>query len=190
MAAFISCVLTGRKAALMAEFWTMDAHFLPPKLDVFAVFRLRGLCKKSKIDNHLAMKFINGSIVFMGLTGTMIHFSLSLLVPKWTLTVNLMKTAASTSAEETSFVLGKHSWSIHGDSGQCFGGDPYTKELKMSRCRDGEFTCSSGDCISSEERCELRENACFILKSSHTRNCSCKFKPSINSFNIYLNVLE
>ena len=118
------------------------------------LLRLRGLCKKSKIDNHLAMKFINGSIVFMGITGTMIHFSPSLLVPKWTLTVNLMKTAASTSAEETSFVLGKHSWSIHGDSRQCFGGDPYTKDLKMSRCRDGEFTCSSGDCISMEERCD------------------------------------
>ena len=118
------------------------------------LLRLRGLCKGSKIDTHYTMKSINGSVVFLGLTGTEIRFVTTSTIPSWKLSVNQMNTTSSTPAEESSFILGRYTWSVSFDSAQCFGGGSYSTDLKMSGCRGGEFTCSNGDCVSMEDRCD------------------------------------
>ena len=62
---------------------------------------------------------------------------------------------ATTSARETSFILGRHKWMIHLDSPECLEGEPYTAQLKMSGCiTEGEFTCDDGQCVTMEQRCD------------------------------------
>ena len=69
--------------------------------------------------------------------------------------VNLETTMGSSTAEEASFIMGRHEWSIEGDSAQCNRGKPYTAQLKMSGCNtEGEFTCDDGQCVTMEQRCD------------------------------------
>ena len=47
-----------------------------------------------------------------------------------------------------SYVLGTHEWRIEGDNVQCSAkGEAYTATLKLTGCREGEFTCYDGQCI-------------------------------------------
>ena len=135
------------------DIWTRKLQCLC-QFDRIPILRMRGICKASKIDIHYALKSFNRSVIFLGVTGTKINFLPTLSIPRWTLKVNLMNTTASTSAEESSFMLGKNTWNIEEDSAQCFEGKPYTTELKMSGCTEEEFTCSNGDCVKMEERCD------------------------------------
>ena len=65
---------------------------------------------------------------------------------------------AYTTAEQETFALGKHNWTISGDVYQCSGGKPYSRQLKLTGCRDEEFTCNNGQCIKMEERCNQLPN--------------------------------
>ena len=68
----------------------------------------------------------------------------------WQLTVKdiLDNTTAQSNANLASYVLGKHEWVIEGDNMDCSTqGKPYTRVLKLTGCREGEFTCSDGQCI-------------------------------------------
>ena len=137
----LSCTFLGQKLQCLCQF------------DEIPILRMRGLCKGSNIDTHFTLKNSNGSIVFIGLTGTMITFLPSTV--EWKLDINLTKTKGLTSAEETSFILGRHEWNISGDSAQCNKGKPYTSQLKMSGCNtDGEFSCDDGQCVTMEQRCD------------------------------------
>ena len=47
-----------------------------------------------------------------------------------------------------SYVLGTHEWRVEGDNVQCSNkGEAYTATLKLTGCREGEFTCYDGQCI-------------------------------------------
>ena len=66
----------------------------------------------------------------------------------WKLKSDVQNTTAHSKAPLKSFVLGKHEWVITGDNMECSeSGEPYTRLLKLSGCREGEFTCSDGQCI-------------------------------------------
>ena len=107
-------------------------------LPVFPTLRLRGLCKGSNIDTEYKLKFINGSIVYMGVRGSQVKnerkltlgqvfgralsqvkFSSNLGQEGWALTVNLATTTGYTSSGGGSFALGNHSWTIVGDAPKC-----------------------------------------------------------------------
>ena len=117
------------------------------------ILKIKGLCKGSIIDTHYTLKSSNGSVAFMGLTGTVITFR-----PKtyeWALNLNLEKTRGLTSAEEASLILGRHEWRIDRDSAKCNAGKPYISQLKMSGCNtNGEFTCDDGQCVTMKQRCD------------------------------------
>ena len=49
---------------------------------------------------------------------------------------------------------GKQNWTVQGDSKKCHYGKPYEIELKLTGCKDGEFTCDDGQCINMERRCD------------------------------------
>ena len=51
-----------------------------------------------------------------------------------------------------SFTLGKHNWTIKGDT-DCSSRDTYNTELKMSGCSERNFTCNDGQCVSMDLRC-------------------------------------
>ena len=136
-----SCVHLDQKLQCLCQF------------DESPILIMRGLCMGSHIDTHCTLKKSNGSIDYMGLTGTVIRFLPSTL--EWAMGVNLKKTIGVTSAEETSFILGRHEWSIDSDSVKCNRGSPYISQLKISGCKtDGEFTCNDGQCVTMEQRCD------------------------------------
>ena len=97
---------------------------------------MRGLCKDSNIDSEYKLKFINNSIVFMGVSGTEVWlidkynvfqlqriFQVKFVSPLgqegWALKVNLASTTGFTSSGGTSFGLGNRSWTISDDATKC-----------------------------------------------------------------------
>ena len=115
------------------------------------ILRIRGLCKDSKIDTLYTLKRLDGRTVFMGLTGTIIKFLPT--TSEWRLYVSMENTIGWTSAEETSFILGRHDWNIEKDLAECSKGG--SSQLKMSSCNtDGEFTCDDGQCVTMIQRCD------------------------------------
>ena len=139
----ISCVYLSQKLQCLCQF------------DESPILRMRGLCTESNIDTHFTLKTLNGSVAFMGLTGTVIKFLHTSRISKWKIAINLEQTNATTSAAETSFVLGRHEWFIEKDSPECHDGEPYTSQLKLSGCKtDGEFSCDDGQCVTMEQRCD------------------------------------
>ena len=77
-----------------------------------------------------------------------------------------------TDASRESYALGKHIWTIKGDNIKCSKGqDSYDIEMKLTGCKDDEFTCDNGHCVKMEQRCnqltdcrdESDETGCNIL---------------------------
>ena len=117
------------------------------------ILRLRGLCRSSKIDTYYTLKYVDGSIVYKGLTNSQIRFS-SVDSFKWTISVNRHKTQGIALANEKSYIIGRHVWNISDDSFDCENGAPYARVLKMSGCSESQFTCDNGFCLRMEERCD------------------------------------
>ena len=139
----LPCVYLSQKLQCLCQF------------DESPILRLRGLCTESNIDTHFTLKTLNGSVAFMGLTGTVIRFLPTRKISKWTIAINLEKTNGTTSAIESSFSLGRQKWLIENDSPECHEGEPYTSQLKMSGCKtDGEFSCDDGQCVNMAQRCD------------------------------------
>ena len=115
------------------------------------ILKLRGLCKGSHIDTHYTPIYQGGKVLYKGLTNTEITYIETEDDTKWMMTVNRKKTIGQTFADDISYVLGTHSWHITNDTAKC----RYKRmELKMTGCSEGEFTCSNGDCVHMEERCD------------------------------------
>ena len=89
----------------------------------------------------------------------------------WSLSVGATNTTGISKASATSFALGKQIWTVKGDKYECNEGKTYTKELKLTGCMEGEFTCSDGQCVSMDVRCnqlvdcrdKTDEKDCHIL---------------------------
>ena len=105
----------------------------------------------------------------------------------WILTDAESNVTGVSRAPHNSYTLGKHNWTIRGDS-LCSsdGNEHYTTELKMSGCQDGDFTCNDGQCVSLDQRCnqlldcrdKSDEENCNILVFEKSYN---KNVPPINS---------
>ena len=99
-------------------------------LPIFPTLRLRGVCKGSNIDTDYKLKYLNGSVVYMGVRGSQVkcfevqfspqvRFVSTLGQEGWWLTVNLASTTAYTSSGGSSFALGNRSWVIRNDTPKC-----------------------------------------------------------------------
>ena len=74
---------------------------------------------------------------------------------RWILTEAKSDVTAVSRATKTSYLLGKHEWTISNDVYVCGKGEPYTTMLKLTGCKEeGEFTCDDGQCIKMERRCD------------------------------------
>ena len=70
----------------------------------------------------------------------------------WRLEVLGQPTTAWSPAPHSSLLLGRHPWTIESsEDGQV---KPRTTHLKLTACREGEFTCDDGQCVRMEERCD------------------------------------
>ena len=88
------------------------------------------------------------NLFFVNGLGARIEFEESLY--QWTLSFAGCNVTAKSQASKSSYVLGKYNWTFEGDS-KC-----PEKEylLKLTGCFEGQFTCSDGECISMEGRCD------------------------------------
>ena len=152
--------------------------------------QLRGLCLKSTIDRFYVPrnKERSGAVLLIGLDTTIIDYDKESI--SWTLQQHSQNTTAVTDAPLASFVLGSHEWLIENDNVECSKkGAPYTRKLKLTGCREGEFTCSDGQCITMEQRCDqiihCKDNSdeknCYLLVFKEEESYNMKVPPfSIN----------
>ena len=85
-------------------------------------------------------------MLLIGLGTTIIDYDKESI--SWKLLQYSQNTTAVTDAPMASFVMGSHEWLIENDNIECSKkGKPYTRTLKLTGCREGEFTCSDGQCI-------------------------------------------
>ena len=92
--------------------------------------------------------------IYLGIKNTEIKFQAN--TSSWNLDVIAGKygTKAAAKSSHVSFLLGRNSWHIEKDSRDCNSGDPYSAILKLTGCREDEFTCSDGQCRPMAERCD------------------------------------
>ena len=110
--------------------------------------QLRGLCPDSNIDRFYVPrnKKRSGAVQLLGFDTTIIEYDKTHNV--WRLTDHYRNTTASTEASQDSYVLGTHKWTIGNDAIACSPkGDEYKRVLKLTGCRENEFTCNDGQCI-------------------------------------------
>ena len=154
------------KVQIKAVFLFCPCHFPDsPRLT------LRGLCPDSNLDQSYVPRNdpVTGWVYYYGTFKTIAK--LDGLEGKWEMQSAFFNTTASTDAKPSTFILGKHSWNIGGDSQGCHSGQPYTTKLKLTGCTEGDFTCDDGQCVRMEERCnqvpdcrdESDENGCQLV---------------------------
>ena len=98
-----------------------------------------------------------------------IHYDSS--ISQWVYLDPRLNVTARSRATQNSFALGKHNWTVSGDLYHCSKNKDYEIELKLSGCKEDEFTCNDGQCVNMEERCnqipdcddESDERKCKIL---------------------------
>ena len=139
---------------------------------------LSGLCKNSNRDQLYLPRNERSqrSLTYYGTVRTLAMFNGSF----WQMKTNFFNTIAFSDAPDVSFMLGKYNWTIEGDSMKCYKGQAYTKELKLTGCKEGEFTCNDGQCIKMEERCnqvpdcrdKSEENGCqlIVFENNYNKN--------------------
>ena len=118
--------------------------------------KLRGLCSNSNIDPYYVISNDKSTTetVLYGIQSTTIDFDF--LGNRWQLKVvgRAENTSGASAALHVSFLLGQHQWKIENDNKACKSGDSYVVNLKLTGCKDNEFTCSDGQCIKMTGRCD------------------------------------
>ena len=144
--------------------------------------KLRGLCPHSTVRDRYFQPMNNFTdsteLNLVGMYYTKIRYDHGQKV--WTLTDAEYNVTGSSTAPQASYTIGKHNWTIRGDVGCFRNGEEYTIELKMSGCREKQFTCNDGQCVSINQRCdqltdcrdESDEHHCniLILKDGYNKN--------------------
>ena len=125
------------------------------------ILHLRGLCSNSPLvrfertrytPKQLGTSDIDNDVFFVGEISTEIRYNDS--SEQWVISDSTSDVIAESKASKVSYALGKHEWTIYNDVLSCSKGKPYTTLLKLSGCKDGEFTCNDGQCVTMEQRCD------------------------------------
>ena len=83
----------------------------------------------------------------------------------WTIKDSVYNLTAVTTSAKDGYALGKQEWTIEGDHINCHKGETYTTFLKLTGCREGEFTCDDGACVSMEQRCDQLPGEANLMSS-------------------------
>ena len=77
-------------------------------------------------------------------------FSLS----QWVMFDPRVNVTARSRASQISYALGKHNWTVSGDKYPCSADNDYEIQMKLTGCKEDEFTCNDGQCIKMKTRCD------------------------------------
>ena len=122
------------------------------------ILRLRGLCPSTALEGDVftpVNKRPDGSLAYLGLGKTNINYDEA--SHRWILTKlddPEQRTWASSSATKGSGLLGSSEWTFHNDSRECSSTASYQLTLTLTGCLGEEFTCTNGDCVPMETRCD------------------------------------
>ena len=137
--------------------WLCDAigngYFCACSHEKRQLLQLRGLCTGSFLETVFIPRRSVGDVRdlhYVGEQGTEISYDEE--QKQWSLTKQ--KVAGHSISSKRSYVLGKHNWTIENDTYECNNGKPYSVQLKLTSCSDGQFTCNSGQCVRMEDRCD------------------------------------
>ena len=142
--------------------------------------KMRGLCKDSLLDKtYLPQNSpLIGETTYYGNLQTVARYLRD--ENQWKMETIFYNTTAVSKEISGRFMLGKQNWTIEGDSKNCHDGKPYTAVLKLTGCKEGEFTCDDGQCVLMEERCnqvpdcrddsDERDCKVIILKDGYNKN--------------------
>ena len=141
------------------------------------ILHLRGYCLYSDIDDEIFTPMtLNTDQAYIGWIGSIsAQITFNIESNQWVLQDRNNDISARADADQISFALGKHNWTISGDSSECSSD---IMEMKLTGCKDGEFTCDDGQCISMEKRCnqlqdcrdDSDELGCKILELKYGYN--------------------
>ena len=152
----------------------------PCTVDFLPLIHLRGFCPDTDLE-HYTYKVTQSAtdpnnIIMVGYQSARIQYDSSL--SQWVYSDQRLNMTAMSKASQNSFVLGKHKWTLSGDKFQCPGGKEYTLEMKLTGCRNTQFTCDDGQCVKMKERCDQvpqcedqsEEQNCKVLILQHGYN--------------------
>ena len=134
-----------------------DDHIgCPCAYDSPPLIRLRGFCSDTDLE-HLIYTVTQSAadpqkIIMVGFDGAQIQYNSSL--SQWVYSDQGANVRARSKASQNSFALGKHNWTVTDDDEKCSEGNVYTLEMKLTGCKNTEFTCGNGQCVTMEERCD------------------------------------
>ena len=126
---------------------------------------LRGLCDHSAVDK--AYQPMNdytdfAKLQLVGHQKSKIDYDEA--SKSWKLSSAESDVSGISNASHQTFLIGRQSWSIIGDSGCKTNGEEYTVQLKLTGCNaTGQFTCDDGQCVTMEQRSKP-----FLIKEYQT----------------------
>ena len=114
------------------------------------LLRLRGLCSTliRPLFSPKQLPANPGNMILLGNGNTRIEYNDT--SSQWVLTDAKSDVTAVFQATKPSYLLGKHKWTISND--ECNEGKPTM--LKLTGCKEDEFTCDDGQCIKMKRRCD------------------------------------
>ncbi|XP_063596199.1 uncharacterized protein LOC134773051 [Penaeus indicus] len=136
--------------------------------------RMRGFCTSDYKDSLFRIDTDPATNLpaFRGFTKYQIKYGED---KKWQL-LNMWttETVATLFSYDASLPLGLRQWRITADSEICGKQEGSTHALALSACRDNEYSCGDGTCISLESRCDLRVDC---PDNSDETSCSKLVRP-------------
>ena len=120
--------------------------------------KLLGLCDQTLIDRDYQPQNDVKDIETLKLVGHSTSIDYDHKKMLWMMNVVNSNVTGRSTASHESVTLGKSLWTIVGDRGCNKESHSYKVELKMSGCKNGNFTCYDGQCISMAKRCDQVPN--------------------------------
>ena len=139
-----------REWQCLGDWYSCPCQYIDPP-----ILSLRGVSPSCHVEKQrFALKQFPEdpqSIILVGIVSAQISYDFDR--KQWAFKDPRRGLRATSEASQISYALGKHNWTVFNDSKDCPDGENYTKELKLSGCEEGKFTCNDGQCVPMEERC-------------------------------------
>ena len=151
-----------------------------PTLKIF----IRGLCDKSLFNRHYMYNIdTEGMILYLGEKSSSIAYDANENLWIWKDNKDNRSVATSSSTYD-SLLIGVHTFDFSGVMEDKCKKDGLERELKLTTCVSGQFTCDDGLCVPIEQRCDqviqCKDNS--DEKNCNIINLETRYKKTIPPF--------